>query len=383
MKRINWQLCLIVLALGLLALALPGTAAAAPYQGSALSGIVVDTPVQPTFALPGVFSLKFGDSAGSAEVDLPSLNAVATVSGLTFSPQVGWDSISLKQKQPQATSAGAISQAQVTVAGATKGYSTEGTAQVKLAPSPALQASGKMGFRYDGMSKQTGFALQNFDFAVAAGPANVSVKNLNTDTNAVSFDTAQVAVPAAGVTASVTGYQMKNGKADWKALTIAQDAKGKAILGSVGSLSQMQVSLAGPSAGYATTASSNFTLDFGKAVHADGKVYGIFNAPNKLNGMALSNANLAVSMPGLGLQMTGINSINSGVKIDTVSFSADPLKLDAEMKGVVVGGTSGFDFDQAKLTYAPSTANSLEVTLAKGAQGYVLTTTSVIPTARR
>jgi hypothetical protein len=240
-----------------------------------------------------------------------------------------------------------------------------------------------MGFRYDGMSKQTGFALQNFDFAVAAGPANVSVKNLNTDTNAVSFDTAQVAVPAAGVTASVTGYQMKNGKADWKALSIAQDAKGKATLGSVGSLSQMQVSLAGPSAGYATTASSNFTLDFGKAVHADGKVYGIFNAPNKLNGMALSNANLAVSMPGLGLQMTGINSINSGVKIDTVAFSADPLKLDAEMKGVVVGGTSGFDFDQAKLTYAPSTANSLEVTLAKGAQGYVLTTTSVIPTARR
>lgn len=383
MKRIHWQLCLIVVVLGLLALALPGTAAAAPIQSSALNSVVVDAPTQPTFALPGVFSLTFGQTAGSAEVDLPSLNAVATVDGLAFSPQVGWDSISLKQKQPATTSAGTISEAQITISGATQGYGTVGTAQVDLKPSSALQAKGQVGFAYDAMNKRSGFSLQNFDVALNANTVNVAVKGMTTGDNALSFDTANVAMPATGAMVSVTGYQVKNGRANWDSLTLAQDSKVKVNLGNVGSLSNMQVSVAGPNAGYATMISTNFGFQVGQVVQADGKVYGIINSPNKQNGVALSNANLAVQMSGLNLQMSGINSINSGVKIDTVTLAAKPLSVDAEMKGVVVGGTSGFNFDAAKLTYAPSGANSLSVMLEKSPQGYVVTTTTVIPIAAK
>ncbi len=122
MKQLRWHLCLAVLVLVFLALALPGTAAAAPDGGVALrpvsGSILVDQPTQPTFAVPGIFVLKFGEKAGTAELDLPALNTVGSVTGLTISPSVNWDTVTVSQKQPAILAGAAlITEGKITVQG--------------------------------------------------------------------------------------------------------------------------------------------------------------------------------------------------------------------------------------------------------------------------
>ena len=207
MKRVRWQLCVGLFLLVLFTLALPGAAAAAPVQGRLNDSDIVQGPVQPGFGIPGAFMLSFGKDLSEAQVDLPALNAVATVNGLSFSPSPSWDSLVLKQKQPFISQGASITEGQATIAGPSKGYSSAGTAQVVLNPSPALKASGKVGFVYDGMNKRTGFAIQNGALNLALQPANVSVSGINTGANALSIDSAKVEIPAAGVSAAVSGYQ--------------------------------------------------------------------------------------------------------------------------------------------------------------------------------
>jgi hypothetical protein len=380
MKRVRWQLCVGFLVVALLALALPGAATAAPAQGLGDSDIV-QGPVQPGFGIPGAFMLSFGKDLSEAQVDLPALNAVATVNGLSFAPSPSWESIVLKQKQPFTSQGASITEAQATITGPSKGYSSAGTAQVTLNPSPALKASGKVGFVYDGMNKSTGFAIQNGALNLALEPANVSVSGINTAQNAVSIDSAKVEIPAAGVSMAMNGYQMKDGKADWKALTVAQDPTKSVALGNVGKLSNVQVTVAGPSAGNALVASSNFAFNIGKAVQADGKVYFVNNPATKQSGVAFSDANVALQMPGFSVAANGITSIKGGVAIDQVTLTAQPLNMQAEVTGVVVGGTSGVTFEEAKLIYGKGATQpgGFEMTATKTPQGYLLTTQSMIP----
>ena len=381
MKRVRWQLCVGLLLLVLLTLALPGAAAAAPVQGRLNDSDIVQGPVQPGFGIPGAFMLSFGKDLSEAQVDLPALNAVATVNGLSFSPSPSWDSLVLKQKQPFISQGASITEGQATIAGPSKGYSSAGTAQVVLNPSPALKASGKVGFVYDGMNKRTGFAIQNGALNLALQPANISVSGINTAANAVSIDSAKVEIPAAGVGVALSGYQMKDGKADWKALMVAQDPKNSLALGNVGKLSNVQVTVAGPSAGNATVASANFAFGSGKAFQADGKVYIVNQPATKQSGVAFSDTNIALQVPGFGVAANGITSVKGGVMIDQVTLTAQPLNLQAEVTGVVVGGTSGFTFDEAKLTYGQGATKpgGFEMTVTKSPQGYLLTTQSMIP----
>jgi hypothetical protein len=381
MKRVRWQLCVGLFLLVLLTLALPGAAAAAPVQGRLNDSDIIQGPVLPGFGIPGAFMLSFGKDISEAQVDLPALNAVATVNGLSLSPSPSWDSLVLKQKQPFVSQGASITEAQATIAGPSKGYSSAGTAQVALNPSPALKASGKVGFVYDGVKKSTGFAVQNGALNLALQPANVSVSGINTGQNALSIDSAKVEIPTAGVSAAVSGYQMKDGKADWKGLTVAQDPKNSLALGNVGKLSNMQVAVAGPNAGNAMVASTNFAFDLGKVVQADGKVYIVNQPATKQSGVAFSDTNVALQVPGFGVAANGITSVKGGVMIDQVTLTAQPLNMQAEMTGVVVGGAGGFTFDEAKLTYGQGAAKpgGFEMTVTKSPQGYLLTTQSMIP----
>jgi hypothetical protein len=374
-------MCVGLFVLVLLTLALPGVAAAAPVQGRLNDSDIVQGPVQPGFGIPGAFMLSFGKDLSEAQVDLPALNAVATVNGLSFSPSPSWDSLVLKQKQPFVSQGASITEAQATIAGPSKGFSSAGSAQVVLNPSPALKASGKVGFVYDAMNKRTGFAIQNGALNLALQPANVSVSGINTGANALSIDSAKVEIPAAGVGVALSGYQVKDGKADWKALTIAQDPKSSLALGNVGKLSNMQVAVAGPSAGNAMVASTNFAFDLGKVVHADGKVYIVNQPATKQSGVAFSDTNVALQVPGFGVAANGITSVKGGVMIDQVTLTAQPLNMQAEVTGVVVGGTSGFTFDEATLKYGKgaSQPGGFEMTVTKSPQGYLLTTQTMIP----
>jgi hypothetical protein len=311
------------------------------------------------------------------------MNAVATVNGLSFSPSPRWDSVVLKQKQPFISQGASITEAQATIAGPSKGYSSAGSAQVVLNPSPALNASGKVGFVYDGMNKRTGFAIQNGALNLALQPANVSMTGINTAQNALSIDSAKVAIPAAGVTVALSGYQVKDGKADWKGLTVAQDPKSSLALGNVGKLSNVQVAVAGPNAGNASVVSSDFAFDVGKVVQADGTVYIVNNPATKQSGVAFSDANVALQVPGFGVAASGITSVKGGAMIDQVTLTAQPLNLQAEVTGVGVGGTSGFTFDEAKLIYGQGATKpgGFEMTVTKSPQGYLLTTQSMMPAA--
>jgi hypothetical protein len=381
MKRVRWQLCVGLFLLVLLTLALPGAAAAAPQQGRLNDSDIVQGPVQPGFGIPGAFMLSFGKDLSEAQVDLPALNAVATVNGLSFSPSPSWDSLVLKQKQPFISQGASITEAQATIAGPSKGFSSAGTAQVMLNPSPALKASGKVGFVYDAMNKRTGFAIQNGALNLALQPANVSMTGINTGANALSIDSAKMELPAAGVSVALSGYQVKDGKADWKGLTVAQDPKSSLALGNAGKLSNMQVTVAGPNAGNAMVASTNFAIDLGKVVQADGKVYIVNQPATKQSGVAFSDTNVTLQVPGFGVAATGITSVKGGVTIDQVTLKAQPLNMQAEVTGVVVGGPSGFAFDEAKLTYGQGATKpgGFEMTVTKSPQGYLLTSQSMIP----
>jgi hypothetical protein len=324
--------------------------------------------------------LSFGRDLSEAQVDLPALNAVATVNGLSFSPSPSWDSLVLKQKQPFISQGASITEGQATIAGPSKGFSSAGTAQVVLNPSPAVKASGKVGFVYDGMNKRTGFAIQNGALNLALQPANVSMTGINTGANAMSIDSAKVEIPSAGVALAMTGYQVKDGKADWRNLTVAQDPKNSLALGNVGKLSNMQVTVASPSSGYAVVASSNFAFDFGKVVQADGKVYIVNQPATKQSGVAFSDANVALNVPGFNVAANGITSVKGGVMIDEVTLTAQPLNMQAEVTGVVVGGTAGFTFEEAKLTYGQCVQQGgFEMTVTKSPQGYLVTTQTMIP----
>jgi hypothetical protein len=252
---------------------------------------------------------------------------------------------------------------------------------VTLNPSPALKASGKVGFVYDGMNKRTGFAIQNGSLNMALQPANVSVSGINTAQNALSVDSAKVEIPSTGASIALNGYQVKDGKADWKGLTIAQNPNSALALGNVGKLSNVQVTVAGPNAGNASVASANFAFGSGKAFQADGKVYIVNNPATKQSGVAFSDTNVALQVPGFGIAANGITSVKGGAMIDQVTLTAQPLNLQAEVTGVVVGGTSGVTFDEAKLTYGKGATQpgGFEMTVTKSPQGYLLTTQSVIP----
>ncbi len=387
MKQSRLPFCLAVFALALLALAFPSVAAAAPASNLSFSSsaavAVVDTPPQSTLAVPGIFSIKFGDTAGNAEIDLPALNTVGMITGLTISPSVAWESLQLSQKQPGMIGNALITEARINVAGPSQGYSTLASAAVEVGPGSAVQTKGKFGFRYDGWSRFGGLTLQDVSLSVAADPVRLDVKEVNTQDLGMSIGSMKVDVPAVNAGLSLTGYQVKEGRADWKALSVANAPNTAIQFGNVASISQMQLSVAGPSSGYATVGTAHLKVDVSPTARVDGQLFVINDPIKRQSGVALSKGSMGFQVPGYSVQLDGINSIQGGFKIDTVSLAANPLDLTAEVNGVVVGGTAGFAFDQAKISYGPggSRPSGFEMTVTRSSAGYVMTTTTILPVA--
>jgi hypothetical protein len=333
---------LTVFVLALLALALPGVAAAAPAGNTSFSpaagSVVVDAPIQPTFAVPGIFSLKFGSTAGDAEIDIPALNAAGAITGLSISPNVKWDSLNLTQKQPLVMSGAAIEEARISMLGVNQGYTTDASALIKLNPSAAFQTSGKFGFRYDGLKQSGGFMLQNVALAVGGDPVHVALSGVNTLDAGIAIDTMKVNIPAANTSMTVEGYRVKDGRADWKAITVANAPNTAIQFGNVGSISQMQLSVAGPGAAYATMGTARLNVNANNAARVDGQVY-VINDPNaRQAGIALSKGSMAFQLSGGNFQMEGVNSIQGGVKVDAINLATDALKVS--VAGVNAAGAN-------------------------------------------
>lgn len=358
MKLHPWHRRLTVIVLVLLALALPGAADAAPVSNASLSPLagstVVDTPVQPTFAVPGFFTLKFGNSAGDAEIDIPILNTAGNITGLTLSPNVRWESLNLAQKQPVVMTGASIADAKISVLGVSKGFSTDASAQLQINPGPAFQTSGKFGFRYDGLKQKGGFTLQNVALAVGGDPVRIAFEGVNTLDAGIAIDSMKVDIPAANAGMRLEGYRVKDGRADWKAIT-ASNAPNTAIqFGNVGSISEMQLSIAGPSAGYATLGAARLNVNANNAARVDGRVYIINDPAARQSGVAIGQGNIAFQLPGAAFQMEGVNSVQGGVKVNAINLAADPLK--ASLTGVNAAG-AGLALDAVQLDMPAAYAN--------------------------
>ena len=223
MDRNRWTvLCLALFVAGLMVVGSPRSTAAAladnrlyAYQDD--SGTSVP-PDQPLLAVPGIFSFSLGQgfssrdgvlALDSAEVDLPVINATATVNGFTFGlrdQSYGWDSITIKQAAPMGNEAVTISDLQANVGGKTTNYSTDLSTTIDVHPGEALQASATVGLSYDGLTGQASFGVANGAAQVAVGPATLAVDGLNAANGAVAVDTVQLVAPEAGVGVRLDGF---------------------------------------------------------------------------------------------------------------------------------------------------------------------------------
>jgi hypothetical protein len=496
-------LCSVALLAALAIMVAPGAASAAPTY----STVIVDAPIQPNFSIPGVFSLIFGDNTSPTQLQIPGLNATATVDGLTLGPTLGWNAITLNQQQPSVTDAATISGAQVAVGGPQTGYSAVGSAQVDLHPGPGLQAKGTVGIVYDGMSKSGGMMIQDASVMVPTWPVGFTMTGVNTGPGMLTADSVQVGIPAAGSAVTVEGFRTGNAGTGWDSLTFAQSsdaplqisnmatisgieldvpgsgseqrlsgsaqialhpgpglqaqgtiavgsngasgstgvmlqdgsltmptwpvslavtgintdqggltidsaevgipAVGTAVivnglhtgssgtswdslsfaqgpdaalkLGNVATISGIELSIPSASTEQATTLSANFEFNAGDVAHLQGQVIGVKDSMGGPSGVALKDTTASVQIPGWGLQLSGINSVQGGVKVDNISFAAEPINLTAELTGVTVGAGGGMTFDEAKVTGG----DGFQMTMTKSDAGYVLTTTSVLPIAAR
>lgn len=384
----------IVFLAALAVLILPGMVAAAPVQGSLLgatvSTVTTDLPITPTIAVPGVFSLTFGDDMNATQLDILSLNAIASVDGLSLGQTVGWDAITLSQKQPIVTNAATISGAQVTVQGPSSGYSTDASAQISLHPSRALQADATVSVSYDGLNRLLGFTVQDAAISAPTWPVGLNVTGLNSRNGSLAIDSAQIDVPVAGSVVTVNGLKLGNGKASWDGITVAQSAAAPLKIGNVATISDAQVNIQGSGGGPANTASAHFEFNAGDVAHVEGEMIGVINRAGGPSGVALKDGMTAVQIPGWDLQLTGMNSVQGGMTVDKISFAAKPINLTAEMTGVTVGSSGGFTFDEAQITYLPGqdggsepTAGGFKMTMTKTDAGYILTTSTLLPIAAR
>jgi hypothetical protein len=388
----SFVLCLVVFLAAFAILALPGTVAAAPAHSSVLSrannSVIVDAPVQPSFSIPGIFSLVFGNNGGATQLDVPGLNATATVDGLTIGPSLGWKAITLNQKEPAVTSAGTISGAQVSVGGPDTGYSGTASAQFDLHPGPGFQAAGTVAVNYDGLNKRTGVMLQDASVTVPTWPVGLAMTGVNTGQGTLTIDTAQVGIPAAGTAVTVNGFHAGSGGTGWDSLSVAQGPNAPLKLGKAATISGIELDVPGAASNQPTTLSAHFDVSVGP-VAAAGEFIGVKSASGGPSGVALKDASATVQIPGWGLQFTGINSVQGGAQIDKIAFAAEPINLAAELTGVTVGAGGGFAFDEAQITYLPQggdgqiVAGAFQMTMTKSDAGYILTTQSLLPIAAR
>jgi hypothetical protein len=369
-------------------LILPGAVSAAPASSNAYSTTIVDSPGQPTFAIPGVFALKFGSDISSTQLDIPALNATAAVEGLTLGPSFGFDSITLTQQQPKVSEAATISGAQVSVGGPQTGYSANATAQVELHPGPGFQAKGTVGIVYDGMSKSAGMSLQDASVTVPTSPVGVAMTGINTGQGELTIDSAQVSIPVAGSSVTVNGLHTGSSGTGWESLAVSQGPDAQIKIGNVATISGIELSVPSVGSAQPTTVAANFAFNVGQVAHAEGQVIGVRDRSGGPSGVAVKDANASVQIPGWDFQLTGINSVQGGVTVDNINFVAEPINLMAELSNVTIGAGGGVTFDQAQVTYLPNDGGqpkpgAFQMTMTKTDAGYVLTTASLLPIAAK
>jgi hypothetical protein len=393
--------CLAVLLAGLVVVLSPMVAAAAPqgaahnYQGDSGG---TDTDERNFISVPGVFSLRLGPggstpsggfSLRNPQIDLPALNATATVEGLTVNVRegsYGWDAVTVMQSKPAGNDSVTISGTQARVQGQALNYSTELSTRVDFHPNASTQAGANITVSYDGVTGQPSFALADGSAELTAGPATVSVEGLNAGDGAFSVDSAQVMLAEADTGVRVDGFTVADGSATWEALAWY----GREFnLGDAVTLSDNLVVIPGPGsenagAGGATT---TFAIKAGDLAQIDGQLILARDPATGQPALVLRNGSAVLGTAAWSLAASGVNVGPQGATVDTVQMTLAPLNLQAQVSGVAVSGDSGMTFDQARVRYLPDPAagataiGGFELVIDSTEAGYIVTTTTLVPAA--
>lgn len=403
MERSRWMtLCLALLLAGLLALGSPLVVAAAGHaQASA-------TQQEPTaqarsdrnvISVPGVFSLWLGQGLGvrdgalvldGAQVDLPAINATATVDGFTFNlrdSSYGWDAITVTQAGPRESSAMTIADTQVVVQGPASNFSTDVSTRIAVNPNPETQAGATVALSYDGLTGQAGLAVTDGNAQVTAGPATITVEGVDAGGGALTVDSAQVMFPEAQTGVRVDGFTVVDGNPSWQALAWY----GREFnLGNVVTLSDNLVVVPGSAAGdtRAGGATTTFLVNVGELGQTGGQLVITTDPATGQPTVALRNGSATLGAAGWSMAASGINYGPNGAAVDAVTVSAEPLNLQVQVTGLEATDGSAATFDQARVLYLPAQTGQaravagFELVISSTEAGYVVTTTTLLPTAQ-
>lgn len=401
MNRVRWTaLGLAICLAGLVALGSPHSASASA-ENSSLYGYQDEAEAPeaqegPLVSVPGVFSLwlnqgfslqQDGVRLESADVDLPMINATATVDGLRFGlggGSFGWDNITVQQAAPVENEALTISEMQASIGGQSANYSTDISTRIDVHPGENLQAGATVTLGYDGATGQPSFGLADGSAQVAIGPATVTVDGLNTGDGAFAVDSAQVMLPDAGMGVRLDGYTVADGQANWQALTFyGQEFK----LGDVATFSDNLVVVPGPSTGAAASfgATTRFDINAGDAASASGQLVFVVDPATGQPTLTLMDASATLGVAGWNLAVNGVNTGAQGTSVDTVVLTAEPLGIEAQVSGIAVDENGGMTFDQARFLYQPveqRTVAGFELVIDSTDAGYIVSTTTLVPTAK-
>ncbi len=402
MESSRWMtLCLALLLAGLLALGSPLVASAAEHAQASATQEDPNAPAQSdrnVISVPGVFSLWLGQGLSTrdnrlvldgAEVDLPALNATATVDGFTFSlrdSSYGWDAITVTQAGPRESDALTIADTQVVVQGPAANFSTDLSTRIDLHPSPEVQAGANVLFSYDGLTGQAGVAVADGGVQATVGPATVAVDGLSTTDGVIAVDTAQVVLPDAGVGLRLDGFTNASGQPEWQSLTwVGQEFQ----LGNAVKLSNNVIAIPGPSA--ADTApvggTTSFEINAGDLAQANGQLVVTYDRTTGQPSFRLIDGSATLGAAGWTLAANGINAGQGEVTVDTIQMTAAPLSLQAQVSGLTLDPAAGASFDQARVLYLPDpaagerTVAGFELVIDSTSAGYIVTTTTLLPAA--
>ena len=347
-------LCSVLVLAAVAILVGPGTACAAPAHNT----IVVDAPVQPTFSIPGIFSLLFGDNTSPTQLQIPGLNATATVDGLTLGPTLGWNAITLSQQQPAVTDAATISGAQVNVGGPASGYSATASAQLELHPGPGLQADGMVGVVYDGINKRTGVMLQDASVMAPTWPVGLDLAGINTGQGTLTIDSAQVGLPIIASAMKVNGFRTGNTGTGWDSLTLAQSPDAPLKIGEMATISGIQLDVPGAGAEGATTATAQVKLHPGPGFQAEGTIGVVRDGASGSSGMMIQDASVMVPTWPVGLAITGINTGQGTLTVDSAQVGIPAAGSAVTINGLETG-SGGTSWDSLSIAQGPDAALKL------------------------
>lgn len=402
MNRVRWTVfCLVLLGMGVAAAISPGAVAAAP--SNAPLSVYQDRSDGPGvnernfISVPGVFTLRLGQSSSMSDgsfrlngttVELPGINAAATVDGLTFSLGNGsfnWDAVTLMQSQPAGTQAFTLSDTRAVVQGRDTNFSTELSTHVDFHPNEATQAGATVTLQMDRLTGQTSLAMTDGNAQLVAGPATITVEGLDTDAGTLTVDSARVALPQEQTGVQVDGFTLTNGKASWDALAWY----GREFnLGNAVKLSDSLVVVPGPGSVNAEAGGATTTIEvnLGNLGQTGGQLVVTTDPATGQPTVALRNGNVALGAGGWNVAMSGINAGQGSASVDTVTVSAEPLGVQAQVTGLATGA-NGVTFDQAAVLYLPSATPSnrpvagFQLVIDSTDAGYVISTTTLVPTA--